>query len=271
MPELPEVETLVFDLQTSKVINQTIKKVEIFYPKIIATPFFAKRVTHQKITSIKRRGKYILIHLSNDETIVVHLKMTGHFLYSKEHKREKHIHLCLILGNGENLFFHDTRKFGRIYLVKDVFDFLKKLGPEPLENIFSEKDLYQMLAKRKCKIKTLLMDQSFVAGIGNIYSDEILWKAKINPKKHANFLTQDEAKSLFLAIKSALLKGIKNRGTTLGKDASHFSSLYGEMGHNQNSLNAYGRKNLPCRRCKTLIQRIVLNQRGTCFCPKCQR
>jgi formamidopyrimidine-DNA glycosylase len=271
MPELPEVETLVSDLQSSRILNQTIKEVKIFYPKIVVTPSFAQKICNKKICSITRRGKYILIHLNSGDTIVVHLKMTGHFLHSLDDKKEKHIHLAFTLKNGEHLFFHDTRKFGRIYLVNDLDSFFQKLGPEPMSKGFLENDLYQKIRLKKRKIKTLLMDQSFIAGIGNIYSDEILWTAKINPERISNTLLRVEVKRLFKAIKSVLEKGIKNRGTTLGSDASHFSSLYGQRGLNQNSLEAYGRKDLPCRRCGSIIKRIKLNQRGTHFCPKCQK
>lgn len=268
MPELPEVQTVVQALNVSGIIGHTIKDVKIFYPKLVSKDF-VKKVKNKRITAITRRGKYIILHL-NSSAIVVHLKMSGHFLHSPKDIIEKHIHLYFLLDNKERLFFHDVRKFGRFYLVDNLETFFQNIGPEPLSKAFTEKQFLERVDNRKKIIKALLLDQSFVAGIGNIYSDEILWLAKIHPKRRANSLNKAELKRLFLAIKAVLRKGIKNQGTTLGSSSSNFFSIDRRIGGNQNFLKIYGRKNLPCMRCKTKIEKIRVNQRGTYFCPKCQ-
>ena len=169
------------------------------------------------------------------------------------------------------LSFFDTRKFGRLYLVKDINKLLYTLGPDPLNNDFDYKTVIPKMNKSSKNIKALLLDQSFISGIGNIYADEALWEAKINPKKIAKTMSTREIINIFKAITIVLEKGIKNKGTSLGKNSFNFSDIYHRFGSNQNHLNAYDQKDKQCKRCKTLIVKEKVAQRNSYFCPLCQK
>jgi formamidopyrimidine-DNA glycosylase len=274
MPELPEVETLLHSLKRGEIEGSYITYVKVFNTQILTSPSptFEKTLIDKKIERIGRRAKYLIFSLSDGYFLVIHLKMTGHLsLSDKIQKAQKHEHLQFGLNTQKILSFFDQRKFGRIYLLNDLKSFFSHLGPEPLDPAFDYKILLPKIKKSKRMIKALLLDQSFIAGLGNIYTDEALWEAKIHPQKLSSSLSLQEIKILFKAIKKSLQQGINNRGTSLGKNRSNFSDIYEQFGKNQEFLNAYGRFNKPCKRCKTLIKREKIAQRSSYFCPSCQR
>ena len=275
MPELPEVETLVSSMKIAKIEGTRITDIEIFYEKLIATPSpdsLKKLIVNKAIVSIERKGKYLVFSLSNGYFLLAHLKMTGHFfLSSASLKKEKHEHIKIYLSDGKALSFFDTRKFGKIYLVKDPSVYLNKIGPDPLAPAFNYKILIAKIAKSSKKIKFLLLDQTFISGLGNIYADEALWLAGINPKKPAKNLSEKEIKTLFQAIVTVLTEGIKNKGTSLGKNSFNFSDVFKNFGTNQNYLNAYMQLKKNCKKCGNPIIREKIAQRSCYFCPQCQR
>lgn len=269
MPELPEVETIKCDLSQSCIIGQTIKQVEVYLPKIISgdSAWFKNELIGEKILSVSRRGKYLLVTLASNKIISIHLRMSGHLeLFDKKKAPTKHEHVRFIFKNELILSYFDVRKFGKIAL--NNLSALKKLGPEPLE--CDEKLLSEILATSKKAIKALLLDQTKIAGIGNIYADEILWKAKLHPKTKAHLISKKKTGHLLKAMQETLLTAIEHRGTSLGNSRSNFHSLADRFGENQNYLNAYGRKGMPCKRCATPIKREKTSQRSTYFCPNCQ-
>lgn len=301
MPELPEVETIVNDLK-KKVIGRKIKSVwfdsprQIFIKKISSGPRlirapkvqeFEKQIRNLKIENIKRRGKNILIYLSPGKLLLVHQKMTGHLLYGRwriQNKkpvsllggamREKvndYIHVIFFLDNGWQLALSDLRKFAKLVLGSknevEGLEELKKLGPEPLEKNFDFRKFQQALRGKKGKIKQVLMDQSVISGIGNIYSDEILWLAKIHPFRPANQLKNLELEKIFRFIKEVLKKAVKLRGTSV----SDFRDPEGKSGHYANHLYVYQREGEKCPRCKNVIKRLKMGGRSAHFCPHCQK
>lgn len=274
MPELPEVETIVRELSRN-IINAEIIDIKVNYKKIIDSPTstdFINIIKKQKIIQISRRGKYIIFHLSKGFFLIIHLRMTGKIIINKiDIKPTKHDHIIFYLNNNKNIFYNDTRKFGRFYLTKNKNDIIGKLGPEPLGNnyIFSEFQNKLILTSRK--IKSLLLDQHFVAGLGNIYTDEALWEARIHPEQQANLISSSKQKALFNAIKNVLQKGINNNGTSLGDGQGNYTSTNKNRGSNQYSLNVFARTNKACPNCTTIIKKIVVAQRGTHFCPNCQK
>ena len=275
MPELPEVETVVQDLIIQKICGCTIKTISITWPRIIdkLTPDdFAKAVQDKTVTQISRRGKYIIILLSDQSRIFIHLRMTGKIqIQPNKFKTGKHDHVVFSLSDGRKLVFNDTRKFGRITLTKDGASPASKLGPEPLGKYFSKTWLQESLARRSRRMKPLLLDQSFIAGLGNIYVDEALWQAKIHPERISNTITKEEANALHKAIQTVLKRGIKNCGTTLGKSESNFYSVAGRRGRNADQLKVFRRTGEPCPLCHTTIERLIVGQRSTHICPQCQR
>lgn len=274
MPELPEVETVVRDLRARGVERLKIADVEVRTPVIVAAPsptLFREALLHAKINAVWRRGKYIVMELDNDRRLLIHLRMTGKlYLADAAIKPGKHDHLVIRLSDNRQLVYNDTRKFGRLRLVAANCDPFVKLGPEPLEDGFTPAVLRRVLEGRTAKIKPLLLDQSRVAGMGNIYVDEALWQARIHPERRANTLTHAEIKKLHRAIRDVLRRGIENCGTTLGKGQDNFYSVAGRRGRNADALKVFRRHGLPCPACATTIQRSVVAQRGTHFCPACQ-
>jgi len=292
LPELPEVQTVVNDLN-KKIKGKTI--LDLFYcdaPKIIKGAVladFRKRIKNRKIERIERRAKNILFFLDKNEILAVHMKMTGHLIIVKSLKlkvksgkwvgenlptelkdpKNQFIRLVFNISGGLIMAFSDLRKFGEFKLVK--MDYLtqieSKLGPEPLDHKFSLNAFENILAISKGKIKTILMDQSKISGIGNIYADEILFDAGIRPDRMANKISKKEREKIFNSIRDILKKAIKNRGTS----DSDYRDTDGKSGNNQNHLFVYRRTGEKCRKCGTEIKRIVIAQRGTHFCPKCQR
>jgi formamidopyrimidine-DNA glycosylase len=274
MPELPEIQTIVNDLNRADLIGTAVAGARVFWPATVtgaSTGVFGKRIKNQIITSIRRRGKYIIFDFSGPDTLLIHLRMTGRLhLTEPGSPRAKHEHVVLKLENQRHLRLHDTRKFARLFLGKHPEFILDRLGPEPLSPLFTAKELAGILSARKRIIKSLLLDQTVIAGLGNIYADEALWDARINPCQSADSLSWPEIKALHRAIRKVLNRGLKNLGTSLGSGKNNFASIDRNQGYNREYLKVYQRTGLPCPRCGTAIQRLVVGQRGTHICEACQ-
>ncbi|MFQ6100460.1 MAG: bifunctional DNA-formamidopyrimidine glycosylase/DNA-(apurinic or apyrimidinic site) lyase [Anaerolineae bacterium] len=279
MPELPEVETVARGLQAS-LVGCTIVGVEVRWARSVAPPdgstelaevpiAFARRLTGQMVTDVGRRGKWVVVALSGGDTLLIHLRMTGQLVLEPgECPGGRHVRVLLSLDDGRTLRFSDTRKFGRLWLVDDPADVLGDLGPEPLADDFTAARLREMLARRRGRIKPLLLNQRFLAGLGNIYTDEALWRAGIHPLRRADTLTPIEVRRLHRAIQSVLRAAIASGGTTLPDET--FQQADGQSGEFTSRLAVYGRSRQPCPRCGTIIERIKVSQRGTYLCPRCQ-
>ena len=274
MPELPEVQTIVNDLNAAGVIGPTISSAKVFWPRSIAVPSprsFCRRLKGQQFTAIGRRGKYLVFELTDGYSLLLHLRMSGRLhLVAADAPRIKHEHVVLSFDDGRQLRFHDPRKFGRLSLVKTTAGVLGRLGPEPLAHEFTTRTLGRLLKNRRRMLKPLLLDQSFIAGLGNIYVDEALWEAGLHPCRLASTLSKPEIKALRLSIPRVLKRGLKNLGTSLGTGETNFYSVASRRGRNKDRLNVFRRTDLPCPRCKTSIERLVVGQRSTHICPKCQ-
>ena len=274
MPELPEVETLAQDLRDANLIGKRIDSVAVYWPASCMMPVerFITRLSGQTITGIGRRGKFLILSLSRGDHLLIHLRMTGRLLLRlPEEKRSIHEHIVMTLDNNQELRFHDTRKFGRWYLVSNQSEMLQKLGPEPLADTFTVDQFKQKLKKTARQLKPLLLDQNFLAGLGNIYVDEALWEGKLHPQCPANQVSEKQAAQLFQAIRKVLKRGLESRGTTLGKGKSNFYRLDGGQGKHQEKMNVFRRTNQPCLRCGDTIIRIKVSQRSTHICPSCQQ
>jgi len=283
MPELPEVETIVRTLRP-RLIGDRIVDVSVFWRRSIARPTGAalwQRLCKldvggrpgvgrgSVIQKLTRRGKYIIISLSMACHLVIHLRMTGRLiLYSSTDRARaaRFTRVCFSLASGNALAFEDLRKFGRLYLVDDPDIVVGGLGPEPLESKFTLEVFWDLLQRHR-QIKPLLLDQHVLAGLGNIYVDESLWRARIHPLRHASSLCPNEAEGLYVAIRSTLRDAIAFKGTTF----RDYRNADGSAGANQYALAVYGRKGQPCPRCGTAIERIIVGSRGTHLCPQCQR
>ncbi|NLB65806.1 MAG: bifunctional DNA-formamidopyrimidine glycosylase/DNA-(apurinic or apyrimidinic site) lyase [Lentisphaerae bacterium] len=272
MPELPEVETIIRELRAARVIGSRITQARVLWPKTVAEPgprAFSRQLAGREILDISRRAKYIIITVSDGQTLLIHLRMTGHLnILPPQTPPRRHDRLVLILNSRQQIHFADARKFGRAWLTRTPERYLAHLGPEPLTLITA--DFLHRLAGRSRQLKPLLLDQAFIAGLGNIYTDEALWIARLHPCRRADTLSPAQAGALLRAIKQALRRGIRNLGTTLGDGKTNFVLPRGERGRNQEQLNAYGQTGAPCPRCKTPIQRILVAQRATHLCPLCQ-
>jgi len=275
MPELPEVQTIVNDLNAADVIGVPINGARVFWARTIAEPspeLFGKRLKYRKFTAIRRRGKYLVFETDTEYTMLLHLRMSGRLnLESAGTPRIKHEHVIIKFNDNRQLRFHDTRKFGRIHLINDPERILGRLGPEPLEKGFTAKVLADRLRRHKRLLKPLLLDQTFIAGLGNIYVDEALWDVKLHPNRIAATLSVNEIKALRRAIPKVLKRGLKNLGTSLGSGKTNFYSVARNRGRNKDELKVFRRTDLPCPRCKTAIERIIVGQRSTHICPICQR
>jgi formamidopyrimidine-DNA glycosylase len=275
MPELPEVQTIVNDLNGAKLVGTTISAARVFWPRTVAEPsarLFCRRIKGQQFTEIRRRGKYLVFEVADGHTMLLHLRMSGRLhLVSADIPRNKHEHVILSFDDGRQLRFHDTRKFGRLHLLKDPKRILDRLGPEPLASGFSVKTLAENLKHRKRLLKPLLLDQTFIAGLGNIYVDEALWEAKLHPCRLAASVSTSEIKVLHRAIPRVLKRGLKNLGTSLGTGKGNFYSVGNRRGRNKDLLKVFRRTDLPCPRCKSSIERIIVGQRSTHICRNCQK
>jgi len=272
MPELPEVETVVRELRQggsargASVVGQTIARVTVRWPRHIATPsakVLQQQLPGQTITGLGRRGKYLIFELSRD-VLLIHLKMSGDLTQVPAGApRDKHAHTIFHFTDGTALRFSDTRKFGKVYLVGRADEVVGRLGPEPLERAFTAARLGQMLAGRRRLLKPLLLDQTFLAGLGNIYTDEALHLAGLHPQRLSDSLSPTEVRALWLGIRRALRTGLRHNGASIdwvyrGGGYQHYFRVYDQTGK-------------PCPRCGTLIRRMVVGQRGTHYCPACQK
>lgn len=273
MPELPEVETVRRNLE--QLLTGTVIRDVVLgdFTGCIEHPTpeqFVERVRGRRITGTRRRGKNLLIDLDPDDAIAIHLRMTGDLqVVQAQEPSSKHHHLTFSLIDGRELRFSDTRKFGRLRLLTPAeFDALdERIGPEPFDHRLTVDRFHHLLQTRTRAIKTLIMDQEFMAGVGNIYADEALYAARIHPTRAANSLSITEASHLLNAIRTALRSAIDRGGTTI----RDYRNGLGEQGGNQHYLQIYQlHEGDPCPRCGTEIQRIVVGQRGTRFCPRCQ-
>lgn len=269
MPELPEVETIRRTLQRP-LIGKTIESMEVLYSRIIEdeTESFIQEVTNQKITDIDRVGKYLIFVLEKD-AFISHLRMEGkYYIVPRETPYTKHCHVIFHLDHDLDLRYYDTRKFGRMKLV-NVNHYreempLAKLGKEPFD--IEPKVLYHLLQKTKRPIKEVLLDQSIILGIGNIYANEICFRMKIHPEAPANRLTLKRVKELITIAIDVLNEAIDQGGTTI-----HTFSANGIDGLFQVRLNVHGKKGKPCPICGCTIEKIQIGGRGTYYCRKCQR
>lgn len=274
MPELPEVETVARDLKAANLVGRRIEAVQVRWPRTIATPdaaTFAARLRGARIRDVGRRAKYLVLPLDTGETLLIHLRMTGRLALPPSHAPlDPHEHIILTLDDGRDMRYHDTRKFGRWYLVADPAQVLGDLGPEPLSEAFTPDWFYNALHARRRQLKPLLLDQRFLAGLGNIYVDEALWHAHLHPQRLSHTLTRAESAALHAAIQAVLRRAIANMGTTLGTGEANFYSVGRRRGRNQDALAVFRRTGEPCPRCGTPIVRLVVAQRGTHICPTCQ-
>jgi formamidopyrimidine-DNA glycosylase len=270
MPELPEVETVARGLR-EPLVGRTILGVMVHWPRTIAYPSldeFRAQVAGRQVRSVGRRGKYVVIGLDRGY-LLIHLKMSGRLrVVPKKEPPDKHTHTLFDLDDGRQLRFQDTRKFGRVYLVDEAELVTAELGPEPLADDFSLDEFRRMLAGRSGRLKPLLLNQQFLAGLGNIYADEALFAARLHPLRKADSLTDEEQEHLYEAIRTVLGLAVANRGTTL--DDQGYTDANGQAGANQGRIAVYGRTGQPCGECDTPIKRIVLGGRSTHFCPQCQ-
>ena len=270
MPELPEVETIKRELE-KVVLGKKITDVIINNPKVIKQPGpqdFIKGLKNTIIKNILRKGKLLLLELSSGKSLAIHLKMTGQLIYGiGKHGNTKQTRVSFELSGGQRLIFNDSRLLGELRLLDDwqSLKFIKELGPEPFD--LTEQQFKQMFAHKKTKIKPLLMDQTFISGVGNLYAAEALFRAKINPLRQASSLSDQEKGLLFKEIKDTLQEAIKHQGSSVDQ----YVQLSGQPGGYVKYHKVYDREGKPCLVCKTLVKRISLAGRGTYFCPKCQR
>ncbi len=295
MPELPEVETVAGDLQQA-VAGATIRAATVSWERTIRHPQpperFVAEIAGATIRRVSRRAKTVLLHLEDGRVMTVALRMTGALLVvPSSTPPDPYVRVVFTLADGRDLRYRDVRKFGRIglwpggglksvgagrgsrskrvaegtgtYRIGEVFS---GHGPEPLSGGFTVERLKERLSRRSAKLKTLLLDQSFIAGVGNIYADEALWRARLHPLRAADSLEEAEVRRLHRSIRKVLRQGIANRGSSF----SDYVSTDGQPGENAERLMVYRRTDQPCYRCGWPIRRIVIAQRSAHFCPRCQ-
>lgn len=273
MPELPEVETVKNTLKP-RLIRKKITDIKIYHDNIIEYPSvseFSKKIINQTINDMSRYGKW-LIFILDDYYLLSHLRMEGKYFF-KEEKDEllKHEHVVITLDNKEELRYHDVRKFGKMLLIEK--DKIKEIGPlielgyEPWDNKLDINYLKEKYSKKKLPIKTVLLDQSIITGIGNIYADEILFLSRINPEKSSNTLNESELEKIIKNTKIVLEDAIKQGGSTIRS----YTSVDGVHGLFQQKLNVHTKEKEPCPICKTTIVKIKVGGRGTYYCPNCQK
>jgi len=274
VPELPEVETIVADLRPH-LAARTIVSCELLFPTIVRHPepeVFIDSVAGTRIAGVRRRGKYILIDLENNLLLIVHLGMTGQLrLVDEAAPLEKHTHAVFVLDDGRQLRYRDPRRFGRLLLGTEESLLLAKklprLGPEPIDPTFAAEELYRRLRKRRTALKAFLLDQGAIAGVGNIYADESLHRARLRPDRLAGSLSRKSAQRLHESLRVSLLMAIKNRGSSVDT----YRDAWGEVGGQQEKLLVYGRAGEPCFTCGRPLALIRIAGRSTVFCRRCQR
>jgi formamidopyrimidine-DNA glycosylase len=281
MPELPEVETIVRDLRPQltgrRIESVVITRDRQVRDRVFRYPTglqFARRLRRRTITSVERRGKYIVMHLDqNGQRFVVHLGMTGHLrVWEPEDVAVKHTHLRALLDSGLELRYDDPRQFGRLLLGTQeemiaARAFPARLGPEPIHGDLTEAEFEKLIRARRRPVKSALLDQSFLAGVGNIYADEACFRAGIRPSRWTHQLTARERRALYTAIQDVLETSIAARGSSV----INYVDAFGVRGANQEKLLVYGRSGEPCLRCGTPLQGTRLAGRGTVYCRTCQR
>jgi formamidopyrimidine-DNA glycosylase len=264
MPELPEVETIIRSLRPA-LLGKQILSTDLLWNRTLVSPspaFFQRRIRGQQIQDIFRRAKFLQIKLSTNH-LIIHLRMSGDLLVVLGgYQPAKHDRLILKLTDDMTLVFSDPRKFGRVWLVDDPTEIFQNLGPEPLSDEFTPAWLHSALQSQHRQLKPLLLDQSFLAGLGNIYTDEALHMARLHPLTPSDAVTREEAEILWMAIREVLEEGILRNGASI-------DWVY-RGGDFQNHFRVYGRQGETCPVCGTTIQRIVVGQRGTHICPTCQ-
>lgn len=277
MPELPEVETIRQRLikgfgESPSLLDQNVKKANVFYPRTLANcepDYFEGFLPGQRVLAIDRRAKYLYLTLTNTY-LIFHLRMSGDLFVEKTDHREgrpyrykNHDRIQLDFISGWRLIFNDIRKFGRVWLADELESFFRGLGPEPFDQTLTGETFFQMLQAKSRQLKPLLLDQSFLAGVGNIYSDEALFLAGLHPLRKSNSLTTTEAGLLLDALRTVLSKGIDQKGASIDR-------VY-RGGEFQNYFQVYQQNGNPCPRCGTPIRKIKVGQRGTHYCPLCQK
>jgi formamidopyrimidine-DNA glycosylase len=290
MPELPEVETIVKDLD--KIVRGLrITNIWTDWPKMVKKPSyseFIKQIKNRKILKARRRAKYILINLSKNKTLIIHQKISGHLLYGswavkgkeikslsngplKDDPQNRFIRLIFYLNNGKQLGLSDLRRFAKVLLIDtdkvNNLQEIKELGPEPLDKKFTFKKFKEILQNKRGKTKQALMSQNVIAGIGNIYSDEILFEARIHPLKQIQDLKDDDLKRIYNSIKKILRRAIILRGDSM----SDYRDVKGRKGRYQEVQKVYQRKGQKCYRCRGTIKRIKTGGRSAHYCPVCQK
>ena len=287
MPELPEVETIVRDLKKNGLEGRVIKDVKVLWPRTAATSppgIFREKLIGKKITGLSRRAKFIVIQLNQGQVrngpedlslsqawLLVHLRMTGRLdLFPSADAVDPYVRMSVLLDDGRELRFKDIRKFGRWYFYEKEPPQFSTLGPEPLSPEFTLAAFLRRVRPHSRRLKPLLLDQTVVAGLGNIYVDESLWEARLHPLSRPDRLKEDRLQALHQAIIKVLQTGVRNAGTTLGTNELNYYSVGKRRGRNQDALKVFRRTGEPCPACSSKIVRIVVGQRSTHLCPKCQ-
>jgi len=278
--ELPEVEVMRRDLEKD-VVGRKVASADVRASRNAMRVIrrhgkrkeFADRVAGRKFTKAERRGKYVLLHMDNGDVLVVHFGMSGQFVRgTKRVPLPQHTHVVITFVQGGDLRFVDPRTFGEMFVTAaDELGKVRELqhiAIDPLDHVFTWNAFGGALAQRATKMKQLLMDQKFVSGLGNIYSDEVLFAAGLRYDRLSDSLSSQEVRRLYRAMQEVLQEAIRFRGTTLDDDA--YMDLFGKPGDFQNELKVYGRTGLPCRRCRTPIQAVKISGRNAYFCPQCQ-
>jgi formamidopyrimidine-DNA glycosylase len=270
MPELPEVETIRRDLET-RVVGRSFRSVQLLWPKAVRQPTpeeFSRRLAGQKIESLDRRGKYLIFHLSGGESLILHLRMSGWLNHAPSGSPpELYCRNIFFMDDGSQIQFCDRRKLGAIWLVTDPAEVVGKLGPEPLVPNFTPKLLKERLQKRSAPIKAVLCDQEVLSGVGNMYADEALFRAKIHPLKKAGGLSFKEITRLHQSIRQVLQTALDQRGASV----SDYKDTKGQPGTAQLAFAVAHQRGKNCPVCGTSIQRIAVRNRGSYFCPSCQK
>lgn len=275
MPELPEVETVRRDLE-ARIIGRRIAACTISpdVPRLVqlVTPVeFCRQLTGRTVAGLRRRGKYLIVDLDDDRAWVIHRRMSGNILYrTPSDPPDDYTRAVFDLDDGHQLRWTDLRKFGTMWLVEDATMVMETLGPEPLDAEFTPGALRARAGKRSAPIKSVILDQTVLAGMGNLYTDEALHYAKIHPLRPANRLRPGDWRRLHAGIIDALRMGIAARGSSLGSTLRDHINVDGAPGQNQETVRAYGREGEPCYECGTLMRRLKIGGRSSVFCPKCQ-
>ena len=268
MPELPEVETIKNEL-SPHIIGQKFTSVTVYDARAVLQPSveeFCQKVPGKKVKSIERRGKYLIFHLSSGQALIIHLRMSGALLLNPE-QQDKYARVAFQLDSGSQLVFTDRRRLGVIWLVDDERAIVGKLGPEPLSLEFTDETLANRLQKHRAPIKAVLLDQHIIAGIGNMYADEALFAARIHPLREANGLSAQEIRNLYESIRGVLCAAVSSKGASVDT----YKRPDGELGTAQFNFSVAHRRGESCPTCGTPIQRLAIRNRGSYFCPQCQK